>query len=89
MRWDEVSGHVSVFEAPARNQNGHTVDLEGRLIACEHRGRCVSRIEHDGSRRVLADTVDGKRLNSPNDVGGEVRRLDLVHRPHLRHRQRV
>lgn len=68
MRWDESSGHVSVFEAPARNQNGHTVDREGRLVSCEHRGRCVSRIEHDGTRRVLADSLEGKRLNSPNDV---------------------
>ena len=68
LRWDEPSGHVSVFEAPARNQNGHTVDLKGRLIACEHRGRCVSRIDHDGSRKVLVDSVRGKRLNSPNDV---------------------
>jgi gluconolactonase len=68
MRWDEGSGQVSVFEAPCRNQNGHTVDLEGRLVACEHRGRCVSRIEHDGSRTVLADSFEGKRLNSPNDV---------------------
>ena len=37
------------------NQNGHSVDRAGRLIACEHRGRCISRIEHDGSRKVLAD----------------------------------
>ena len=68
MRWDELSGHVSVFEAPARHQNGHTVDLEGRLVACEHRGRCVSRIEHDGTRRILAERFEGRRLNSPNDV---------------------
>ena len=68
MRWDETSGHVSVFEQPCRNQNGHTVDRQGRLVACEHRGRCVSRIEFDGSRSVLADSYDGKRLNSPNDV---------------------
>lgn len=68
MRWDECSGAVSVFETPCRNQNGHTIDAQGRLISCEHRGRCVSRIEHDGSRTVLASHVDGKRLNSPNDV---------------------
>lgn len=68
LRWDEPSGSVAVFEQPARNQNGHTVDREGRLVACEHRGRCVSRIEHDGTRRVLADRFEGKRLNSPNDV---------------------
>jgi gluconolactonase len=68
LRWDETDGSVSVFEAPARNQNGHAVDLQGRLVACEHRGRCISRIEHDGSRRVLADRFEGRRFNSPNDV---------------------
>jgi gluconolactonase len=68
LRWDECDGNVVVFERPARNQNGHTVDREGRLIACEHRGRCVSRREHDGSRTVLADGWRGKRLNSPNDA---------------------
>jgi gluconolactonase len=68
MRWDETDGSVSVFREPAMNSNGHTVDLQGRLITCEHRGRCVSRTEFDGSRTVLADRHEGKRLNSPNDV---------------------
>lgn len=68
LRWDENDGHVSVFEQPCRNHNGHTVDRQGRLIACEHRGRCVSRYEFDGTRTVLADRFDGRRLNSPNDV---------------------
>ena len=39
LRWDECSGEVAVFEQPCRNQNGHTVDAQGRLVACEHRGR--------------------------------------------------
>ena len=68
LRWDETDGSVSVFRQPALNTNGHFVDLQGRLVSCEHRGRCVSRTEHDGSRTVLASHVDGKRLNSPNDV---------------------
>ena len=68
LRWDEMNGEVATFEQPCRNQNGHTVDRMGRLIACEHRGRCVSRYEIDGSRTVLADSFEGKRLNSPNDV---------------------
>lgn len=68
MRFDEMNGAVATFEQPCRNQNGHTVDREGRLIACEHRGRCVSRYEIDGSRTVLAVRYDGKRFNSPNDV---------------------
>lgn len=68
MRFDETDGSVSTFLQPAVNHNGHTVDHEGRLICCEHRGRCVSRIEHDGSRKVLVSHVAGKRLNSPNDA---------------------
>jgi gluconolactonase len=68
MRFDETDGSVSVFLSPAMNHNGHTVDREGRLISCEHRGRCVSRIEHDGARTILADRYEGNRLNSPNDV---------------------
>lgn len=68
LRFDETDNSVSVFRAPCRNQNGHTVDREGRLIACEHQGRQVSRIEFDGSETILASHHEGKRLNSPNDV---------------------
>ena len=68
LRWDETDGSVSVFRQPCFNTNGHTVDLQGRLVSCEHRGRCVSRTEHDGRRTVLAERLAGKRLNSPNDV---------------------
>ena len=68
LRWDETDGSVSVFRQPAMNTNGHTVDLQGRLVSCEHRGRCVSRTERDGRHTVLASQIEGKRLNSPNDV---------------------
>ena len=39
LRWDETDGSVSVFRQPSLNTNGNTVDLEGRLVSCEHRGR--------------------------------------------------
>ena len=68
LRWDETDGSVSVFQHSSNFANGHTVDREGRLICCEHFTRCVSRIEIDGSRTVLASHYQGKRLNSPNDV---------------------
>src|SRR5258708_27729920 len=68
LRWDETDGSVSVFRQPSQNSNGHTVDLQGRLVSCEHKSRCVSRTEFDGSRTVLADRYEGKRFNSPNDV---------------------
>ena len=67
MRWDEESGAVSVFRKPSNWSNGNTRDRQGRLVTCEH-GRRVTRTEYDGSITVLADSFDGKRLNSPNDV---------------------
>ena len=58
MRWDETDGSVSVFREPCNNANGNTTDHEGRLITCEHRGRRVTRTEHDGSRLEVDDEVD-------------------------------
>jgi len=68
LRYDETTGTVATFDQPAWNANGHTLDLEGRMVACEHRGRAVTRIGHDGRREILADRFEGKRLNSPNDA---------------------
>ena len=68
LRYDERTGNVDVFEAPAFNANGHCLDNEGRIVTAEHRGRAVSRIGHDGVRQVLVDNYGGKKLNSPNDV---------------------
>ena len=68
MRWDETDGSVSVFRQPAMNSNGNTVDALGRLVTCEHRGRCISRTEFDGTRTVIAERYEGKRFNSPNDA---------------------
>ena len=68
MRLDETDGSVSVFRAPANNSNGNTSDGQGRLVSCEHQARRVTRTEHDGSITVVADSIGGKRFNSPNDV---------------------
>ncbi len=48
--------------------NGLTLDRRGRLLACEHGNRRVTRTEPDGSVIALADRYEGKRLNSPNDI---------------------
>ena len=63
-----LQGTVSVYRQPCNNTNGHTRDLQGRLISCEHGGRRVSRTELDGRVVTLVDRFNGKRLNSPNDV---------------------
>ena len=67
MRWLEDDGRVSVFRQPSNNSNGNSFDLEGRQLSCEHVTRRVVRYEHDGSITIVADSYQGKHLNSPND----------------------
>src|SRR5215510_10977090 len=48
--------------------NGLTLDRHGQVLAAEHDGRRVTRVAEDGTRTVLAERFQGKRLNSPNDI---------------------
>ena len=48
--------------------NGLMLDRRGRLFACEAAGRCIACYHRDGTRTVIADTFQGRRLNSPNDL---------------------
>jgi len=68
LRWLEDDGRVSVFRSPSNNSNGNTFDFQGRQLSCEHLTRRVVRYENDGAVTVIADSYNGKRLNSPNDI---------------------
>ena len=68
LKWEEETGAVSIFRKPSNYANGNTRDRQGRLVTCEHGGRRVTRTEYDGGLGVIADSFEGKRLNSPNDV---------------------
>ena len=68
LRWDDCSGQLSEFRHPSHHANGLARDRQGRLLACEHGTRRVTRTEYDGRITVLADRYEGKRLNSPNDI---------------------
>lgn len=68
MRWLQEDGHISVYRMPSNNSNGNSFDFQGRQITCEHLTRRVVRYEHDGSVTVIADSYNGKSLNSPNDL---------------------
>lgn len=73
-------GDLSVFRKPSGysgsdiaeytqpGSNGLTLDKAGRLTIDEHGNHRVTRIEKDGTVTVLADSYEGKRLNSPNDL---------------------
>ena len=74
------AGSLTVFRSPSGysgadiaeygqpGSNGLTLDREGRLIINEHGNHRVARLENDGKVTVLADSYQGKRLNSPNDL---------------------
>jgi gluconolactonase len=59
---------VTLFKEPTNRANGLTRDIQGRLVACEHDTRRVTRQELDGSITVIANSFQGRRLNRPNDV---------------------
>ena len=78
-RW-EPQGTVAVFRPKSGytgvdiarfaqpGSNGLTFDPDGRLTICQHGNRRIIRVEPHGNITVLADSFDGKRLNSPNDL---------------------
>jgi gluconolactonase len=66
-KWTPAEGMVD-FRVPSGKSNGLTYDRQGRLVACEHANRRVSRTEPDGRVVTLASHYQGKKLNSPNDV---------------------
>jgi gluconolactonase len=68
LRYDAATGAVSVFRHPSGGANGNTRDRLGRLITCEGSTRRLTRTDATGTITVLADAVNGKRFNSPNDV---------------------
>lgn len=70
LRWTEETG-TSVALENSEFANGNTLDLDGKMISCEHGGRRVVRraVPEDlTSVDVIASHFAGKPLNSPNDV---------------------
>ena len=65
--WGESEG-FGIYREPSDCSNGNTVDREGRIISCLTRGRAVVREELDGMMTTIADSFNGGKLTSPNDV---------------------
>ncbi len=59
---------VDIGEYGQPGSNGLAIDKNGRLIIDQHGNRRVIRIEKKGPVTVLADKLNGKRFNSPNDI---------------------
>ncbi len=72
LRYDPKSGKTTVFREPSGRANGLIFNAKGQLIVAEGANvggnRRVSITYRDGTVKTLADNVDDKRFNSPNDV---------------------
>jgi gluconolactonase len=68
VRWRRLPEGPELTTYATGSSNGLTLDRQGRVLAAEHDGRRVSRVADDGTRTVLAEQFQGKRLNSPNDI---------------------
>jgi len=66
MQWSKKDG-LSVFRK-SEQANGNILDLQGRIISCQHAARNIIRIDKSGKAKVLTEKFEGKRFNSPNDV---------------------
>jgi gluconolactonase len=72
-RWRPGSSEAETYREPSGHSNGLTLDRDGRLLACEHSGRRVSRAPYSvgGEESPASDVAashEGARLNSPNDL---------------------
>jgi gluconolactonase len=59
------------FKGPEPGSNGMTLDADGRVTVAGHAGRTIWRMESvdpHATITVLADSYQGKKLNSPNDL---------------------
>jgi gluconolactonase len=61
----------ALFNGPEPGSNGMTIDADGRVTVAGHARRNVWRLASlspNAQITVLADTYQGKKLNSPNDL---------------------
>ena len=63
-------GQTETVRENSGSSNGMTFDLHGRVIVCEGDNRRITRREADGNYTPIAERVDGKKINRPNDVVG-------------------
>ena len=64
----DATGTTQVFREPAGGANGLLFDQQGRLVVCEAANRRVTRTEAAGAITILAESCDGMKFNSPNDL---------------------
>ena len=73
MRFDPEIGECTEYRVGTNRTNGLSFDAHGNLYGCCAAGRSIVRFEADGSITTIVDRLDGKRLNTPNDLAIDAR----------------
>jgi len=81
MRYDPKSGAITEWRKGTNRTNGLAFDAQGRLFGCCSGGRSILRFDPDGRNVTVADRLDGKKLNTPNDLADRPQGANLVHEP--------
>jgi len=68
MRYDPKKDECNEWRKATRHTNGMMFGADGLLYGCCARGRSIIRFEADGSETVIADKLNGTRINTPNDL---------------------
>ena len=61
-------GQPEVYRDNSGSSNGLTFDAQGRLVICEGNNRQITRMDPTGVFTPIAQRLDGKRINRPNDI---------------------
>ena len=67
-RVDHNTDEITVWREGTNRTNGLAHDEQGQLYGCCSGGRAILRFDPDGANVVIADSFDGHRLNTPNDL---------------------
>ncbi len=69
LKWNTSQRELSIIDAMSQATNGLRFDTSGRLLACRGATGQVVRMDLDsGEEEILAESFQGKKLQSPNDL---------------------
>ena len=68
MQYDLKSNEITEHRGNTNHTNGLAYDTQGRLYGCCSGGRSIIRFDPDSVNTVVADRLDGTKLNTPNDL---------------------
>lgn len=68
VRYDPDTGSCTEWSKKSARANGLMFDAQGTLFGCSVSEQAIVRFDANGGKCIVADRLDGQRLNTPNDL---------------------